>query len=985
MEPDPLPPWLEELVASGAEPAEVLYQMMARWLEELVAGGAEPAEVLYHILSSADSLTREQMQELASNPLLAQAATHDSGWQLEAALNGWELIEGNPATKQPEAAWSVYDLARLVFCHARSLAEHDRPGAAEFLFARLLPVLARHGTPAEVTECLMRRADALRLMGKIAEAVQGYDEAIPRLREHGDPADLAWCLVRRAQDLHLLQRDLEALASYDEVLSLLGQSETQARVGETDGLANRTLTPGRGDRPETGRQITEADCLANRAITLAGAGRYEEALAGYDAALRLFRQQGLAVSVAVCEMNRGNTLLDLDEHAKALAEYDEALPVLRQRGDLATAARCLANRARALRLLGRPAEAVDALGEVDTSVFREDELCCYHSALGKALWDLGQRDRALDHFTAARVAVRECRQGVGIDHTSLEFRKWAHGFIDQSVCCALDLGRMDEAFAAVQDGKASMLREMWQLRGSGRPDQSYGALALTEAHNCRQRLAEWLRLPPPPGSPGGKDQARWQDELKERTAAYLRAQPLWRGPYWSDVYGWLDPVSGFDPVDHRPELLGRIQAALPPDWAVLDFWCSGAEEVTVFVVFRDDREVRTLSLPFRNRKTLDRRLDRLLSALDNPLALSDHDEALDDLSAYLFAPLLPLLRERDVHGLYLVPHNWLHALPLHMARWTEKGKPVYLGDRFAVAYLPSAALLPLLPPVELNGQLFSLANPERGSEHSLPFADWEACALRRLLRGSAGQFHAGPEATFARTDGWTGAGLVHFGCHGLGDDSFALRSHLRLSDDLLLAADVLHDRPPLQQGALVILNGCQTGMRDWRAVDEGMGLMTAFLLRGASLVLATQWSVLDACAAEMVLTFVDALLEQGTPPTEALRRAQARVRQMTTEDIVARHDEVQKLFPADEFPHEAGKLLARKAWVCHRAGLYREARDCAEQAAAPLRRVGRSADADQLLVLTRGRDVVVRPREYQIASFDHPLFWGAFHFVGRVT
>src|SRR5262249_32652732 len=150
----------------------------------------------------------------------------------------------------------------------------------------------------------------------------------------------------------------------------------------------------------------------------------------------------------------------------------------------------------------------------------------------------------------------------------------------------------------------------------------------------------------------------------------------------------------------------------------------------------------------------------------------------------------------------------------------------------------------------------------------------------RRFGAAAGKFHRGPDATFTRTADWGDAALVHFSCHGHGDMRFAPLSRLCLADDLLLAHDVVYRRPPLRDGSLVILNGCQTSVRDWRAADEGMGLMTTFLLRGAGLVLATQWSVLDAIAAEMTLTFVDEF-RSGTAPTEALRKAQQAARALT--------------------------------------------------------------------------------------------------------
>ena len=60
----------------------------------------------------------------------------------------------------------------------------------------------------------------------------------------------------------------------------------------------------------------------------------------------------------------------------------------------------------------------------------------------------------------------------------------------------------------------------------------------------------------------------------------------------------------------------------------------------------------------------------------------------------VFAPLEGALR--GLRGLYLVPHGFLHHVPLHACR-DQAGD--FLSDRFQVAYLPSADLLPQLPPL----------------------------------------------------------------------------------------------------------------------------------------------------------------------------------------------------------------------------------------------------------------------------------------------
>jgi CHAT domain-containing protein len=161
--------------------------------------------------------------------------------------------------------------------------------------------------------------------------------------------------------------------------------------------------------------------------------------------------------------------------------------------------------------------------------------------------------------------------------------------------------------------------------------------------------------------------------------------------------------------------------------------------------------------------------------------------------------------------------------------------------------------------------------------------------------------------------------------------------------------------------------------------------MTAFLLRGAGLVLSTQWSVADPCAAELVLTFVDEIRRPGVTPAAALHAAQQHVRGLRTEDIRRRHDEVEKLFPRDS--PEAGKLHAQRAWICWRAGMLDEAWDSAKLAEAPLRRIGLAAEVESLLRnLTAAkaspgfRELPRRP-----TTFESPEYWAAFQLIGRVT
>jgi CHAT domain-containing protein len=960
--------------------------------EDLFDVANDPSNILVSaIIAAMDDATKndlrssEQVYEMAGSPALARAAT-EKGCELLAQYLAYLAGEVGQGGLPPRLGLIV---AAAISLHADSLHDIGRGREALRLYDAILPLIDKleivgQHVPADWPSSVMATCRDLRAhilesqaivrlkLGQSAEALASFDALY---RQHDLAADLATGVgANLSVTLAELGRYAEAVASYDAALRLFRQHGRLADLAST--LMNRATTLAKLGKcgeavadcraalnlfRQHGQPADVALCQMNLATILSKQGKHAEAAASYDAALNLFRQHGLPAYVARCLESMTAALHNQGRYAEAVAGYDAALPLLRQHGLPADVARCQLNRANALEGQGRYDEALTALYQVDASLLGWDLRRSYHQALGYALWSLGNRQNAHEHYTRARQLLRLARRVGGIDETSLEYVRKRSVLVEVAVQCALELDRPEDAFSAVQDGKG-VLGDLRQRLGD------HPAAEPPEVLAARNRLVEWLRRPPP-----GLTTDDYLAERRQRTHAYLSAWGQFHHAYRADA---PDQTAADEPISLR-----TIQEALPGGWALLDFWRTAYEEITAFVVTHNEFHVERLPFPVRKRPSFAGRLDRLLRWINDPLYAPPDDEALNDLGASLFLPLRQRLRDRGICGLYLVPHGVLHAFPLHAARYPgDTGRDVFLCDEFAVAYLPSASLLPQLPPVRLGGPVLSLANPQHGTRKTLPFADWEGRQLRRRFGGGAGRFRLGKEATFAEADRWHDAGLAHFSCHGFADTSFGPLSHLCLADDLLLAHDVMYRRPPLPDGSLAILNGCQTAVRDWTAVDEGMGLMSAFLLRGASLVLATQWSVIDCCAAEMVLTFVDQM-RQGALPADALRQAQAAARKMDAATILARCEEVRREYPDDS--HEAANIRAQEAWVSEQAGMETLAKEHAAAAERLLRRLHRETETDRLAALLRGEGCKSKLR--RLHSFDHPIFWGAFHLVGRVT
>jgi CHAT domain-containing protein len=194
-------------------------------------------------------------------------------------------------------------------------------------------------------------------------------------------------------------------------------------------------------------------------------------------------------------------------------------------------------------------------------------------------------------------------------------------------------------------------------------------------------------------------------------------------------------------------------------------------------------------------------------------------------------------------------------------------------------------------------------------------------------------------------------------------------SRLFLAGDCLLAHDVIYRRDPLEPGCVVVLSACQTGIKDRRAVDEGLGLMTAFLLRGAGLVLATQWNVADHFAARTVDAFARELVA-GSLPTEALRRALAATRGLSPTDVSADCDVVLSRYAGGQFPHETAQVLNVQAVAEAAAGHHTRARELRDRARALSSTTG----------LTRSRGA-----GGPATGYNDPFVWAVFQLTGRVV
>ncbi|MGX1887230.1 CHAT domain-containing protein [Streptomyces sp. NPDC055287] len=253
---------------------------------------------------------------------------------------------------------------------------------------------------------------------------------------------------------------------------------------------------------------------------------------------------------------------------------------------------------------------------------------------------------------------------------------------------------------------------------------------------------------------------------------------------------------------------------------------------------------------------------------------------------YMLAePIETVLRQRVPEGtpVTLVPEGLLSLLPFHAASRAGDGTFCLL-DRYTVSYAPSVFALRagqrrlravrdaptnVLAVVDPTGDLESAHAEGEHLEALLP------AGSRTVLRGADATERCVTSAARGRTH-------LHFACHGSHDTHDVMNSGLRLSGSTLTLRTVLDPQFDLTTARLVTLSACETGLIDTtRAVDECVGLPTAFLQGGACGVISTLWPVRDEATGRLMRHFYEGHLDGGLHPAEALRKAQLWLRDST--------------------------------------------------------------------------------------------------------
>jgi CHAT domain-containing protein len=377
-----------------------------------------------------------------------------------------------------------------------------------------------------------------------------------------------------------------------------------------------------------------------------------------------------------------------------------------------------------------------------------------------------------------------------------------------------------------------------------------------------------------------------------------------------------------------------LQNLLDSDTVLLEYF-TGHDFIACWAITRND--VRSFVVPKSAR--ISDKIEDYQSALMNPnvsfmLARHEATEARPDeeplaVGQHLFQRLIAPAVDGagTVKRLVIIPDGPLSRLPFEaLVIGTREDRPLYLVDRFAVSYAPSATVFATVKASAKNTafpeRLFAMGRPaysrknrpsdpgkvrpeellrlaKRGSIEEplarlrqavglagitledLPGTGREVDDIGQILRSSEFVFKR-EQATERRVKEFSRRGklkefqYLHFAAHGLVPDmapglaSIALAQDEDPAEDGFLTVGEIYG---LELSCdLVTVSACKVGLGQMVRGEGVVGLTRAFLYAGARSVAVTLWSISDD-ATPLLMKHFYTNLNQGMTRDEALQQA----------------------------------------------------------------------------------------------------------------
>lgn len=322
-----------------------------------------------------------------------------------------------------------------------------------------------------------------------------------------------------------------------------------------------------------------------------------------------------------------------------------------------------------------------------------------------------------------------------------------------------------------------------------------------------------------------------------------------------------------------------LEAERPKD-TIISYFVSN-DAVSIFVVGRNSFCGKRVEV---SRDKLLQTVDYLIIQMKPTTLVKDAWKGpAGQLSDWLLEPITECLSKVDLDEpahLTIIPSDILHYIPFGILPSPNSTNDM-LTD-YVLSYSPSSSSLPYMSDTVINSNSSILAAAYSGGP-TAPYLMNAANEAERVAAFFDTEAYLGEYATETNLKTVANnADVIHIAAHG------ELNSQTPLFSAILLKEDVENDgrlevhevlNLDMHSVSLVVLSACQTHLGKFSRGDDVIGLERAFLYAGVSSLVTSLWSIDDNSTTFLFGEFYDHL-QQGLPPSEAMRAAQMEAREI---------------------------------------------------------------------------------------------------------
>ena len=613
-------------------------------------------------------------------------------------------------------------------------------------------------------------------------------------------------------------------------------------------------------------------CLNTKGVILCNLNEFENAEECLQNALAVTRSeldnktlQGIILSNMACVYF---SLLEIEEAKKYL---EAALALSVQMEDKSTEGNILASMA----ILELESDNIEEAMRNSEAALNIGIKICNPSIQADAYFILGtiedyhndNPDKAYEYYKESIALSENLRKNLMIDDFKISFAGNYMMVYQQMILLCIRMGRIEDAFEYIERSKSRAFVDMLSSTSDAISAKELSPEKLDEVAVLRGRLDLLRRQISASYANVNKDTSdiRLDDvkaEISDLERAYLRTfeDIKMKDPEWTSL------------VSIAVDDIASVQNRLDETTAILEFYQTG-EDIVVLVI-RKNKPPSVVKIPVDIEAESDRLFNLFMSlSSGREIDIRSHEfiKQIKNPLSYFHELLIAPIREliADAEHLIIVPHNFWHYMPFH-ALYDNDARQ-YIVDRYSVSYAPSATALGLCCRESERDYIAAVifANPSG----DLPYAEDEGKVIRDKFKEA--DLFVREQATPDKLSEAGNADIVHLACHGYFRGDEPLFSHLVLAEaggnkSPVFLPDIFNLR---LKASIVTLSACETGLSQFTAGDELIGISRGFFYAGTQSLLSSLWAVNDKSTSLLMDRFYEGLVKGNKSKVTALKSA----------------------------------------------------------------------------------------------------------------